>query len=394
MAVKKVFFLFSCFTGLFFSLSLFAESPKTPSDFHSRIAQAYQEFFKDQKSGAEFFERLIEDNPDEYLIYDGYAQALIHRSDFETAKKILQRALERVPAKSPELLENIQSRMAVLEEIKSFQATLRGAMPWKQAKLFGTAHFAFRTNFPEAYAMKIAEKLERYLAKEKEILEDIFKMRVEDFPYTLVYLTGRPEDYQDLLAERKAKGDAIPSVPVAGYFSSFDNSFIIYFDGISDERTLAHEMAHFLIHNGFIAHPSPVFDEGLAEYIAIQVVKESIRWDLLWRLKTMDWTYNQGGYQSVDEIFESGKRYFSKGHPREGNAFYFGAWTLVHYFLKGNGPFFKSFFQQWLKYEKENALNTFESTEIFFKDNLTAEQKNKLDDGWIRHFLHLTYEKI
>lgn len=366
-----------------------------PADFHNRVDQAYKELAgRDEQRGAELFEKLIRDNPQEFVIYDAYAEAFRTRKHPEKASRIYQRALGPVSSKSPELVPNIRSKLKQMEDAIQFQAVMEAASPWNEAKLIGTPHFAIRTNLAGNRYLIFAKKVESIFERGKQILKDLFGISVGEFPYTRMDIVGSLEDYRALVKEKGARADLRMDPMVQGYYSLADDSMVIFFDGHYDWHGLAHEMIHFLLRKFVVQNPSLLLDEGFSEYIALKLEKESARADLDTKLNFLRWKSDQGHYQSLKEIYFVWYTFGARAKPEAAVPFYGCALSFIHALLESKDPAMKKTFLAWVDYEAKRNSNTPDSTRAFFDHQLSKEEYRKVEEGWIRHLLELTYEKI
>lgn len=390
---SKILFLLFALVLLPFQLELQASknAEENPTEnparsFPEKIHQAYGYVMEgkfDQSSS--LFEKLLKTNPDEFVVYDAYAQACEFGGNYLRAIMIYKRWIARDRLLTREETKEASKKIEELKKKQEFSETMLHAESWEWAPTYQTDKFLVKTNIPEKYHAQVLDQLRQIIRSEKDILQNIFGYPANQRDWMKVFITGRREDYFQLLRELK-KSKPAPVFPTASYFHE-TKTIAILFDGLIDQTVLTHEVAHYLIQNHYVQIPSPILNEGLAEYLAYKLAKESAKSRLRENLGYMNWLYDQG-------LWESALEDPSKNPYPGDRVFYLRAWTLIYFLLEGGGPFFNTFFKKYLDHERNNLVNNFETSWKFFQQNLTKEQFRNLNNKWQEFTLNLTYEKI
>jgi len=398
-------FLLCCFLATSSVLKASDEPTSKPViGFPQRLDEAYHYGrLKQFNKSIAAFEKLIETNPGEFIVYDLYAQTLDLKQDYSGAVAVYEKWSPHRKGNGPGNPDEVTEKISRLKKKQEFKALMEKAEPWDDAKVYGTVEFAVKSNVPKEYQDKILSQLSEIIRKERRLLEDIFGYSVEDQPYMKVFIAGRLEDYKKLLHEFNPDSEKV--YRQGSYFSD-SHGMIVFFDGDIDLTVLAHETAHHLIDH-YIKNPSMLLNEGLAEYLAYKLTKEHAKTKLLNDLELMNWLYDQGRLGNVLDIFKIWRSYLDElamkdfvdlktydRLDRTTRMFYLRAWTLIYFFIEGRDKFSSKFFKDYLAYEKNNPTNDYNTAAKFFEKNLTLEQVKSLDNKWSQFMSSITYDKI
>ena len=399
--IKKLVAFFVILNCCPFVSSLIAgETQQTPKNFNERLNQAYRTVLSnDPAQGIALFEELLAANSNEWLIYDAYSQALKLRGNFDHVRQVYEKALlSQIPVITPWRGEDIRHRIATLEQQKKFAGEMATAPSWQEAKVFGSQSFVVKTNIPDSYYYPVAQRIRDLIQKEKRLLEEIFGKSEKVLPLMNIYLFGRYPEYFDFMQAGLDERERRYPIYVRGYYDPERKIMAIYFDGTLDWEEIAHEMSHFLLKELYVDEPSRWLNEGLAQYISFEVEKDDSKTQIFGILEFLNWNYDQGALNGLDDFFHSWEKYekeiFYNPFLLKHYLFYHLSWTLVHFFIEGGDSFYHDFFKHYLKVEQESGILTYASVKAYFDDNLSKEKLKELEDKWIKHTLNLTYDKV
>lgn len=393
-AMKSYLFLLLCLFWVCSASKAVDKAEVWNEGFSEKLNQAYQRALSGGFGGAfASFEKLIETNPNEFITYDLYAQALEHkaifydkvpdsRQSYERAVEVYGRWLAHAGTASPMHSEQASERIEELKMKAKFTEVIASAAPWERAKIYGTGAFAIKSNLPEEYCNGVVVQLREIIKREIEILHRIFGNRADEQGWVKLFITGSWEDYKKISREMQPNR---PIQPKAFYLQEA-NAIVILFDGSLNIKDLAHEVAHYLIHANYIKSPSQILDEGMAEYVAYKLAKESARAQLLSRLEFMNWLYEQGEWErpfpAESDRFKSLETYYLR------------AWALIYFLNEGGGESFSQFFREYLIHEKSHSDNDDATFQKFFERNFSKKELEDLNNQWQSFTLSLNYEKI
>lgn len=379
------------------------ETKQESIGFPERLHQAYhygrlRQFNKSTPA----FEELLRTNPDEFIVYDFYAQTLDAKRDYPEAILVYEKWLPHSKGNGPDL-DEVAEKISRLRKKEAFKALMAGAPPWEDAKVYGTIEFTVKSNIPKEYQNEILSQVREIISKERKLLEGIFGYPLENEPSMKVFIAGCLKDYEKLLHEFRPSEERVYT---QGSYLSEARNMIVFFDGDTDLTLLAHEMAHHLILR-YIKSPSMLLNEGLAEYLSYQVAKEAAKVRLLDHIQLIHWLHEQGEWESTKDIFRIWQDYLGLKSRQvfldlkqinqldeASRIFYMGTWTLIYFFIEGGDEFYNNFFRNYLAYERNNQVNDFNTTTHFFDSNLTHKQIKDFDNKWTQFVLNLTYDRI
>ncbi|MFH0984389.1 MAG: tetratricopeptide repeat protein [Candidatus Omnitrophota bacterium] len=372
------------------------KSVSPSSTFHDTLDKAYLYGVRGQfNKSIPLFEQLLKSHPEEWIVYDFYDQILELKGDFPGAEQILKQALEKNLSNQK---EQIEARLNTLEEKKEFAQAMKAAPSWTGAQVFGNQEFVIKTNIPEIYHRPLIEHLGDLLRKEKKLMTDILGPEKKPASYVKVLIVGRYSEYLTLMDEWKKKfedvggGRPLGGHGSKGFIDNHENEIVIYFDGSWDWYAMAYGMAHCLLGNFYASSPSRFASEGLAQYISYKLEKKDAKSEILSKLEFINFLYGQGELEHAMAVFSHWPGY---GMTRsDEQMFALMSWSLTYFFIERGHPVFKDFFEQYLKYERENASNDMNTSHDCFTQHLSQAQMNELDKEWIKFILGITYEKI
>ena len=245
--------IISCFLLLSPNLNAANETKQETIGFPERLNQAYHYGrLKQFNKATPAFEALLKTNPDEFIVYDFYAQTLDAKGDYATAVAIYEKWLRKSKGDGPGNPDEVAEKISRLKKKETFKALMSQAEPWEDAKVSGSVEFSVKSNVPKEYQDKILSQLQGILGKERKLLEEIFGYPLENEPSMKVFIAGRLEDYEKLLHEFRPGEERVYT---QGSYLSEARNMIVFFDGDTDLTLLAHEMAHHLILQ-YIKNPS------------------------------------------------------------------------------------------------------------------------------------------
>ncbi|MDP3920866.1 MAG: tetratricopeptide repeat protein [Candidatus Omnitrophota bacterium] len=393
-----------------------AEKAAEP-DFNSKLYAAhFTGLAGDFETATASFEELLSINSQEPIIYLFYADILEIAGDFARAAGVLDRGLAAARFAGPEIEEGIREKIRRLGEKRKFREAMEDGLPWKDARLFTGTGFVVRTNMPVSYFEPVARRIASLLAAEQEMLAGILGETQRLPPTMSIIILGRFEDHQAFVRERAAEGKPpLVMVPDA-YYDPVTREMIIFFDGASDWTKIAHEMVHFLIRELYLENPSSFLDEGLADYIAYKVEKADAKMELIARLNTINFLYDQGQWGFAMDLFthwenytrafqrvslisnlQSNRRAYLDNYVRYTpvkRMFYLSAWAMTHFFLEGGDERLENFFRQYIAYEKSRGFDDFHTARNYFRTELGEEGIRALDAAWGRYTIGLTYDTV
>ncbi|HXV28419.1 MAG TPA: hypothetical protein VD913_05580 [bacterium] len=397
----RIFFLLLIGGVLVGNLTLRAEEIQQKTlNFNQRLDQAYRTLaIAGPGQGSRLFEELLADNPDEWLIYDAYTKALILRSQFDSARQVYERALtSNIPQFTPWRGDDIRHKIAALDQQKKFAEDMSKAPSWNQASVFGSQAFVVKTNIPESYYLTVAERIQSVFAREMELFEQIFGKSEKILELMKIYIFGRYGEYVDFIQKNRDEREQRLPIYYPAYYDDDQQLLVVYFNGAADWTMIAHEMAHFLLRELYVEKPSRWLDEGLAQYIAFKMEKDDSRATINGILEFLNWNYDQGVWDSLDNFFALWEKYehekLSNPFLPKHSVFYFLSWTFVHFFLDADAPFPAAFFKNYLSFEEESGTVTYASAQSYFRERLSAEQYEKIQDQWIRHTLNMSFDNV
>jgi len=372
--------------------------------FPERLDEAYQFRRLGQwKKAIAAYEKLLQANPEEFLVHDAYAQTFAAKGDFMRAVDIYQDWLRHY-GKEPQAAGAVAEKIEGLKAKESFQQLMGEADPWEKATVSGTIEFTVKSNVPNPYRQQVLSQFLDMVRAEKKLFAEIFGDPVEHLAFMKIYIVGRNEDYGKALEELGYPG-APP--PHQAFYLRDQATIVIYFNGGLDLPILAHEASHHILYTHYVPNPSWLLDEGFAEYVAYKIAKPVAQDYLHGLLEKMNWLFDQGAWDDLSDVFDAWFQYAQihergaimtpEKHLRLHQAkrlLYFGGWTLVHFLIEGGGDSMREVFTKWVAYERNQEVNDYETGLRFFKEHLTPEEQEALNEQWLDHVLNLTFEKI
>jgi tetratricopeptide (TPR) repeat protein len=354
-------------------------------DFNSSLRQAFrysQNGHYDQ--ALPVFEKLLAANPDEWIVYDLYSRAHERQGNYKAAASLYRQALEKFPLRK----EEIEDRLKSLGKWEAFEKAMQEAPSWDKAQVYGSSRFLIKSNIPSAYIKPLEEKMDELLQQEMALLNKIFGASGELHSPIKLIIFGRREEYQKYNEENQGKGRFYS---IANYDRN-RKELIFYFYGSGEWSSIAQEMVHHLLRELYIPNPSTFIEAGMATYLAFKLQKGEVKSDVLQNIEFLNWLFDQGELEHAFAFFRIWKDY-----EKDLSAirhFYIVDWSLTHFFLEGNDPFFKDFFLQYLQYEKSNDYNNEVTAEEYFSKKLSSAAQAELDEKWGKYCLNLTYDKV
>lgn len=364
------------------------QNPENPN-FNFQLQKAYVTGVSGQQNISEpLFKELLNQHPQEWIVYDFYTQILQMAGRLQAAKNIYGQALKEFPDRK----EEIEGRMETLNKVEKFAEEMKTAPPWEEAKTFGSNAFTIQSNIPEIYFRSIHDHILEFMGQEMAILKSLLGEPVRKARPIKVSVFGRIEEYRNF-------GDKKGTRYVSGAYYDPDNAHIvIYFDGATPWESIAHELSHALLHEYYIEQPSMFVDEGLAMYLEYKLAKQDIKSDLISNLEYLKWLDAQGELEHAFSLFKFWQNYgasnWSDSPLSRKSDFYLISWSLVHFFIEGKDPRFESFFRGLLKEEQQSGNHFIRETLDYFDKHLSKEEREDLDFQWGAHFLDLTPETV
>ncbi len=363
-------------------------------DFNEKWRQASNlvVFSPNPEEGIILFKELLSSNPDEWLIYDVYAESLRKRGDFGRSIRVYKRALSRKQSMA-DRKEEIRRRIKDIEDQKIFAKAMQKALPWDKAQTFGTADFIIKTNVPQEFYLVFLQRISDLYGKEKGMLEKIFDLPSRVPPGLNIFLFGRSSEYEAFARSELGQAEILSPA----YYNPAKKTMAVYCHGNTEWILVAELMAFYLLEQLYVPEPSLWLGSGLQQYIAYRLEKENAKARISQWIEFLNWLYNQGEWQDMNDLFSSWVKYQKGGAldkalqaKRKLDVL---SWAIVHYFLEGGSAQYGSFFKEYLKFEMEDGIKTYASVQNYFEEHLSKEEMQKLSNDSIRYALSLNYDK-
>lgn len=352
--------------------------------FPERVNGAYAAALRGEFGKAfRAFEELLQSNPGEFVVYDFYGQVLELKGNFRKAEEVYLRWVRRNQGRKTPEIELLSLRIQDLQKKKEFLEKMKHVGPWKLAKVLKENGFSVKTNIPNRNRDEVIRHLKEIIEKETRLLTGLFDAPMGEVQPMNVFIGGTGEDYEWILRELKRDKIILP-YPKAFYAPEL-RTIALYFDGTADLYSLAHETTHYLVRR-YIPEPSPLLDEGLADYMGIRLYKNQAKASLLNWLDHLNWLYENGEWEYP---FPRDSDRF-KG--REG--YYLRAWALVSFLIEEGESRLGQLFRKYLNFERGRPVNNDEGFLNFFKENLSETEFKDFVRSWQNFTLNVSYDTI
>lgn len=387
--INSWLFILAITLRLFIPLSIASEkADSVTKGFPERLDEAYQSALKGAfNKSFKTFEELITSNPDEPIVYDLYAQAVEtkaifmdqfpeRKENYKKAISIYERWLNRKSNKS-EHNDQAYARIKEIQNKADFVDVIKRAVPWEQARVFGTGQFIVTTNLPQHSYESIVKDLRWIMQNEEDLFASLFGKPLEIRKDLKVFISGEWKDYQKIAYRPHRYG----AVAAKAFYYHEDGRIGIFFDGALNTPDLAHEVGHYYVSH-YIENASSILHEGFSEYASYKLAKEIGKARIVSKLENLQWLYQQGRLENIFDF---------EGDFHE---FYTKAWIFVLFFVEGADETYRNLFKEYLVYEKNNSLNDEDSLKSFFESRLNEDQLRELNHEWQDFALGLNFERI